>query len=446
MYTSKQHSEKRMTMSLRVYLGQVRLQAVMLSNLTARSLFMYSNTENAWINNFYRLFVGQGLATVISATANYSLTFYLTADSKSAIILTLSEMISLLPIALFSPFAGVLADQISKKKVLILSDLISIIITLLLFFKANISNNSLTVTLILITQLVRAIAISVQNPTIQSSIPELVPKDRLLTINGQNSSLQALNQFLPPILGGILYGILPVDKILLLSALANIVGIISVAITHFHEGKSNKIIFNPFSELKKGIKIILSKPILSKVIIYKAISVAIITPCTALYPLMTSEHFHGSLKFDAPLVEVAIALGMGLSGIWIGKLNNISHKLLPTAIGFVGIGCVLLLSGLLPGNRFGFTIFVVINFLAGFQLPLIDAPIQTLLQSEVAQDNLGKVISLYLMVIGLAGPLGLGISGIISNSIPTSLHFVISGILLVVMFVIGMCDSGFKNI
>lgn len=161
---------------------------------------------------------------------------------------------------------------------------------------------------------------------------------------------------------------------------------------------------------------------------------------------MTSEHFHGSLKFDAPLVEVAIALGMGLSGIWIGKLNNISHKLLPTAIGFVGIGCVLLLSGLLPGNRFGFTIFVVINFLAGFQLPLIDAPIQTLLQSEVAQDNLGKVISLYLMVIGLAGPLGLGISGIISNSIPTSLHFVISGILLVVMFVIGMCDSGFKNI
>lgn len=94
MYTSKQHSEKRMTVSLRVYFGQVRLQAVMLSNLTARSLFMYSNTENAWINNFYRLFVGQGLATVISATANYSLTFYLTADSKSAIILTLSEMIS----------------------------------------------------------------------------------------------------------------------------------------------------------------------------------------------------------------------------------------------------------------------------------------------------------------------------------------------------------------
>lgn len=112
-------------------------------------------------------------------------------------------------------------------------------------------------------------------------------------------------------------------------------------------------------------------------IIYKAFSVAIIVPSTALYPLMISEHFHGSLKFDAPLVEVSIALGMTLSGLCMGNLNNLSYRLIPAGIGVLGIGLSLFISGILPGNHYGFIIFIIINFIAGLCIPLIDAPVQT---------------------------------------------------------------------
>lgn len=373
---------------------------------------MHKNTYYSWVNNFYRLFIGQGLATIISETVNYSLLFYLTSISKSATILSISEIISLLPIALFAPFAGVMADRVSKKKILIFSDTISLIVTLLLFLQAINSHNNLTIDLILISNLLRSTTISIQNPTIQSAVPELVPDDKLLKINGQYSSLQALNQFFPP------------NEV----------------------NNANQRGFHLLFELKHGLRSIIQVTGLNRVIIYKAFSVAIIMPSTALYPFMTSEHFHGSLKFDAPLVEVSIALGMALSGLCMGNLNNLSHRLTPAGIGVLGIGLSLFISGILPSNRYGFIIFIIINFIAGLCIPLIDAPIQTLFQEKIEHKNLGKVISFYLMMIGLTGPAGLSLSSVISKFMSTAEIFIGSGILLILMLLVALFDRKLRSI
>lgn len=307
------------------------------------------------------------------------------------------------------------------------------------------NHNNLTIDLILISNLLRSTTISIQNPTIQSAVPD----DKLLKINGQYSSLQALNQFFPPILGGILYGLLPVDYILLLSGLANVIGICAVIITCFPRNEvnnANQRGFHLLFELKQGLHSIIQVTGLNRVIIYKAFSVAIIVPSTALYPLMISEHFHGSLKFDAPLVEVSIALGMTLSGLCMGNLNNLSYRLTPAGIGVLGIGLSLFISGILPGNHYGFIIFIIINFIAGLCIPLIDAPVQTLLQDKIEHKNLGKVISFYLMMIGLAGPAGLSLSSVISKFMSTAEIFIGSGILLILMLLVALFDRKLRSI
>ncbi|GAB2066966.1 hypothetical protein VLG3_16810 [Lactobacillus gasseri] len=161
---------------------------------------------------------------------------------------------------------------------------------------------------------------------------------------------------------------------------------------------------------------------------------------------MISEHFHGSLKFDAPLVEVSIALGMTLSGLCMGNLNNLSYRLIPAGIGVLGIGLSLFISGILPGNHYGFIIFIIINFIAGLCIPLIDAPVQTLLQDKVEHKNLGKVISFYLMMIGLAGPAGLSLSSVISKFMSTAEIFIGSGILLILMLLVALFDRKLRSI
>ena len=391
---------------------------------------MFSNSK--WFSNFYRLFIGQGLATLLTTTVNYCLIFYLTDKFKSASLLTIALLVSLIPIALFSPLSGVLVDRFNKKMLLIVSDLLVAGITLLLFIKGISSGGILTVNTILISNALRASAMSIQNPAIQASVPNLVPDEKLLSINGQYSSLQAINQLLPPVLGALAYGSISINNVLLLSITANLLGMFSVVITKFPKISTTRE-YKVLLELKTAVNELKQNQGLFHLLIFKVISIAIIMPTTVLYPLMTTEYFKGSIKTDVPIVEVSLSLGMMIAGFSLTFLSSKYNKLLSALVGISLISGIFTLSALLPSNKIGFIIFVMINFIAGMGIPIIEAPIQTLIQQKISNKNLGKVISFYLMMIGISGPLGLVVGSVWSRIVPINAMFLTSGILLIVL-------------
>lgn len=391
---------------------------------------MFSNSK--WFSNFYRLFIGQGLATLLTTTVNYCLIFYLTDKFKSASLLTIAQLVSLIPIALFSPLSGVLVDRFNKKMLLIVSDLLVAGITLLLFIKGISSGGILTVNTILISNALRASAMSIQNPAIQASVPNLVPDEKLLSINGQYSSLQAINQLLPPVLGALAYGAISINNVLLLSITANLLGMFSVVITKFPKISTTRE-YKVLLELKTAVNELKQNQGLFHLLIFKVISIAIIMPTTVLYPLMTTEYFKGSIKTDVPIVEVSLSLGMMIAGFSLTFLSSKYNKLLSALVGISLISGIFTLSALLPSNKLGFIIFVMINFIAGMGIPIIEAPIQTLIQQKISNKNLGKVISFYLMMIGISGPLGLVVGSVWSRIVPINVMFLTSGILLIVL-------------
>lgn len=409
---------------------------------------MSKNITIHWANNFYRLFFGQGLASIMTTTVNYVLVFYLTAVSKSASLLTVAQIISLVPMAALSPLAGILVDRLSKKKLLVMSDGLVGAITVMLFLKEVDAGGQLSISVILFSNFLRSVAMSVQNPAVQSSVPELVPSDGLLKVNGYYSALQAVNQLIPPVLARILYGSFHINDILLISVLANVIGLVAVGITSFptHE-KTNHARASVVQDFKIGFHAVRRHKSLLHLLTYKVISVSIIMPSTVLYPLMTSNHFHGSLKVDAPIVEVGLGVGMLMSGLFLGRFASLlTHPLTSSLIGAVLVGSVLTVSGLLPGNHAGFIIFVVINFVGGLALPMIDAPIQTFLQESVEREHIGKVISLFLMAIGLAGPFGLMVGGFWSKFVPTAGMFITSGLLLLLLVGLAWHDPSIRSI
>lgn len=391
---------------------------------------MFSNSK--WFSNFYRLFIGQGLATLLTTKVNYCLIFYLTDKFKSASLLTIAQLVSLIPIALFSPLSGVLVDRFNKKMLLIVSDLLVVGITLLLFIKGISSGGILTVNTILISNALRASAMSIQNPAIQASVPNLVPDEKLLSINGQYSSLQAINQLLPPVLGALAYGSISINNVLLLSITANLLGMFSVVITKFPKISTTRE-YKVLLELKTAVNELKQNQGLFHLLIFKVISIAIIMPTTVLYPLMTTEYFKGSIKTDVPIVEVSLSLGMMIAGFSLTFLSSKYNKLLSALVGISLISGIFTLSALLPSNKIGFIIFVMINFIAGMGIPIIEAPIQTLIQQKISNKNLGKVISFYLMMIGISGPLGLVVGSVWSRIVPINAMFLTSGILLIVL-------------
>lgn len=128
-----------------------------------------------WRFNFYQLFGGQLLSGITSWTVQYALIWFMTMTYKSPSVLAFATMLSTIPAVILSPFVGPLVDRLNKKLLLIVGDMIVAAAVLLIVFNNN--ENTLPLNLVYTTVFIRAVAQTIQQPTIQSTIPTLVPDD-----------------------------------------------------------------------------------------------------------------------------------------------------------------------------------------------------------------------------------------------------------------------------
>ena len=80
--------------------------------------------KNLWKKDYFTILIGQGFSLISSGILQMSIIFYLTAETGSAMVLSIATLIGFLPQALIGPFAGVFVDRHSRKKVMIGADLV----------------------------------------------------------------------------------------------------------------------------------------------------------------------------------------------------------------------------------------------------------------------------------------------------------------------------------
>ena len=79
------------------------------------------------------LFLGsQTISLFGSSLVQYAIFWYLTLETQSGVIMTLSTIFGFLPTFFISPFAGVWADRYNRKRLIVLSDGIIALSTLVL--------------------------------------------------------------------------------------------------------------------------------------------------------------------------------------------------------------------------------------------------------------------------------------------------------------------------
>ena len=78
--------------------------------------------SQSWKRSFFIIWVGQAFSLLGSNLVQFSLVWYLTKTTGSAVILATSTFVALLPNVLLAPFAGALVDRWNRQKVMIVSD------------------------------------------------------------------------------------------------------------------------------------------------------------------------------------------------------------------------------------------------------------------------------------------------------------------------------------
>ena len=246
--------------------------------------------ENRWKKAFFIIASGQAVSLIGSSAVQFALIWWLAEQTASPLIMGLSGLAAFLPMTLLSPFAGVAADRYNRKIICITADLSLGVMALLyavLLFLTDLPAWSVIVVLFL-----RGIGGTFHQPSIQSIIPQLVPQDYLVKVNGWTQLMMSGSFILGPVIGAALYAIVPLWVILLTdvigAALASL-ALAAVKIPRLVHGETHKAGF--IVQFKEGIQVYREDTKLFMLVIAQALSMFFFAPLSSFYPLMTSDFF-----------------------------------------------------------------------------------------------------------------------------------------------------------
>ena len=376
------------------------------------------------------LFLSAQTVTLLgSSIVQYAIIWYITLTTSSGLMITISTLCGFLPQLVISLFAGVWVDRYNRKYVSMISDAVIALVTLLLAVAFILGYKPLW--LIFAVLAVRSFGTGIQTPTVNAIIPQLVPKDRLIKINGINSTLSSLNMLIAPAASGVLYAYFSIEKIFFADVITAAIGLVFMSMLKIAkltnsnlDGKSTiKVIGEGFHYLRQN-------PFISYLIMFLIIMMILISPAAFMTPLMVSRSF-GPEAWRLAINEMAFSSGAIAGGILIAMWGGFTSRLRTTLFAGGAYGFFMIALGCAPL----FSIYLAFNFLIGITMPCFNAPVTSLLQEKVIPEMHGRIFSLVQVANCCALPLGMVLFGPLADHFRIEHLLVIAGILVLLLCV-----------
>ena len=399
--------------------------------------------ENRWKKAFFIIASGQAVSLIGSSAVQFALIWWLAEQTASPLIMGLSGLAAFLPMTLLSPFAGVAADRYNRKIICITADLSLGVMALLyavLLFLTDLPAWSVIVVLFL-----RGIGGTFHQPSIQSIIPQLVPQDYLVKVNGWTQLMMSGSFILGPVIGAALYAIVPLWVILLTdvagAALASL-ALAAVKIPRLEHGETHKAGF--IVQFKEGIQVYREDTKLFMLVIAQALSMFFFAPLSSFYPLMTSDFFSLS-ALHGSIVETGFAAGMMASAILFSSVLKIKRKIAVSYLGLFGLGITALMGGLVPPTFAGWIVFTAACVFMGAFGNVHSIPLTAYMQETIAPEKMGRAFSLLALISSLSMPVGLLISSPVAEFVGVHTWFFVSGTGILVIVSAIVCINRVRN-
>lgn len=376
------------------------------------------------------LFLSAQTVTLLgSSIVQYAIIWYITLTTSSGLMITISTLCGFLPQLVISLFAGVWVDRYNRKYVSMISDAVIALVTLLLAVAFILGYKPLW--LIFAVLAVRSFGTGIQTPTVNAIIPQLVPKDRLIKINGINSTLSSLNMLIAPAASGVLYAYFSIEKIFFADVITAAIGLVFMSMLKIAkltnsnlDGKSTiKVIGEGFHYLRQN-------PFISYLIMFLIIMMILISPAAFMTPLMVSRSF-GPEAWRLAINEMAFSSGAITGGILIAMWGGFTSRLRTTLFAGGTYGFFMIALGCAPL----FSIYLAFNFLIGITMPCFNAPVTSLLQEKVIPEMHGRIFSLVQVANCCALPLGMVLFGPLADHFRIEHLLVIAGVLVLLLCV-----------
>src|SRR5690554_1336172 len=393
-----------------------------------------------WRRNVAIFLTSQTVSLFGSMLVQYAIMWYLTLETKSGLVLALGAAFGFLPQAIVSIFGGVWADRLNRKTLVIIADSCIAASTLVLALVMLAGTDDLWI--IFLALAIRSTGAGIQMPAVSAMIPQIVPTDKLMRVNGINGSIQSGMALLAPAVAGVVYGmssIIPIFFIDVVTAVIGILLLLLVPVPTLRKAAGEQTGY--FDDLVDGVRYIAHHAFVRWLLVLFAVVFLLTVAPSYLTPLMIARSF-GDEVWMLTVNELAVSIGMVLGGIVIAVWGGTKNRVAMIVMSSVLFGVLSIALGLSTN----LWIFFAFMFLVGLAVPFFSTPSMTLLQETVEPERQGRVFGFVGIVMAVAMPIGMVVFGPLADQFSVESLLIVAGVIMfIVVAVATMIPAGRRS-
>jgi len=365
-----------------------------------------------WNKNFFLLWQGQLVSAIGDVFYEIALGFWVFATTGSSALMGTLMATSMIPRLVISPFAGVLVDRSDRKWLIVFMDLIRGILIILVAIFAFL--NQLKIWMVFLAGIILGICAAFFNPSAQSSIPDIVPKEKIIQGNSLFSLIYTGSGIVGSASGGLIYSILGAPIMFLINGLSYLFSAFTEVFIKIPKIKHQAKQINYIQDLKEGFNFVWKNNAI-KLVFFNAtfLNFFFVIGFVLMIPFFKSNEYLGEKIYGYVMAMTSFGMFSGYFVMSTIKISDNKRYIFFLLNAFI-FGFLMVL---FPMLKNGFLMLPVV-FIVGFGNSVINAIIGAILSITVPQDKRGKVFSLLGTISGGLSPLGMAIGGLLGEIFP----------------------------
>jgi len=362
---------------------------------------------------FSLVWLGQFVSLIGSQMTRFGLTIWAWQATGRATALALVGVFSLVPMLIFSPIAGAVVDRWSRKKLMILGDLVAgistiFLLTLFLIGKMEIWH-------IYLVAIVSGTGEAFQRPAYMAAISTMIPKKHYGRAQGMVGMVASATSIIAPMAAGALLGFIGISGIMFVDVGTFLFAISMLFLVRIpqpeesHEGKQAR--GSMWRESAFGFHFLLERrPLLIMLMSFATLNLTLTFAFSIMPPMIlartgTNEVMLGTVMTFFGIGGVAGGAVMSIFGAPKKRVRGLYLSILGS----------MLLGPPLLGMGNSLPLWAAGAFFVVFFAQIASGTSGVIWQTKVPHDVQGRVFAYRGMIASIASPIGMVLAGTLAD-------------------------------
>lgn len=354
------------------------------------------------VHNFRLYFAGQVVSVSGAWMQRVAQSWLVLEITDSGAIVGALTAVQFVPILLLAPVGGLVADRLEKRKLLYMTQCLAALIALTLGLLVLTDNVALWMVFALALAL--GIVGSVDNPTRNSFVMEMVGRTKLANAVALNSVLVNSARVIGPAIGGLLIVTVGIGWCFVLNATSYLFFIAAISLMRREDIDRSEPEIRQAGQLRQAIRYVAQHPLIRSTLVMSAVIGLFAYEFEVVLPLLARFTFGGDADTFGTMFA-AMGIGAVIGGLFVANRGRTSPRAILAAA--TAMGVTIGATALAPNVWIAYMTLMLVGVSSSAFLTLSNS----VLQLESTPQMRGRVVGMRATAILGARPIGAPIVG-----------------------------------